>query len=89
MMLVDAEPIEAHPIGEFELIEVIVIELVADFGVVQVLRNINPYAAVLVLEVLGQVPIRHQMEPGKFHMLSFVCFRGAWPPFRSGVRRGG
>ena len=87
MMLVDAEAVVAHPIGELELVEVVIVKLVADFGVVEVLRNVDPYAAVLVLEVLGQVPIRHQMEPGKFHMLSFCPRRVA--AFRSGVRRGG
>jgi hypothetical protein len=89
MMLVDAEAVVAHLIGEFELVEVIVVKLVADFGVVEVLRNVDPYAAVLVLEILGQVPIRHQMEPGKFHSFSFVIFRRPQPPLRSGIGRGG
>ncbi len=53
MMLVDAEPVVAHLVGELELIEVVIVEPMPDLGIVEVLRNVDPYAAVLVLEVLG------------------------------------
>jgi hypothetical protein len=75
MMLVDAEAIEAHLVGEFELIEIIVIEAMADFRIVEVARDIDPDAAVFVLKTLGQISVRHQVEPGKFHYaISFAPY---------------
>src|SRR6266849_1462199 len=74
MMLVDAEAVEAHPVGELELVEVVVIKAMAELGSVEVARNIHPYAAVLVLEAIGQKAVRHQVEPRKFHKgLSLRC----------------
>jgi hypothetical protein len=70
MMLVDAEAVETHLIGELELIEVVVVKPVAELGVVKVSRDVDPDAAILVLEVLRKIPVRHQMKPGKFHRVS-------------------
>ena len=67
MMLVDAEAIEAHLVGELELVEIVIVEPMADLGVVEVARNIDPHAAIFFLEVVGQKTIRHQVKPGKFH----------------------
>ena len=67
MMLVDAEPVEAHRVGILELIEVVVVEAMTDFGIVQIARDIDPHAVILLFEIFRQEPIRHQMEPGKFH----------------------
>ena len=70
MMLVDAEAVEAHLVGELELIEIVVVQPMADLGVVEVARDIDPHAVVFLLEVVGQIPVRHQMKPGEFHTLS-------------------
>src|SRR5581483_4750891 len=35
--------------------------------VVEVARDIDPYAAVLLLEVIGQVAIGHEVKPREFH----------------------
>jgi len=59
MMLVDAQPVEAHRVGIFELIEVVIVEPMPDFGIVQVARDIDPHAAILFLEVFRQEPIWH------------------------------
>src|SRR5215469_14269682 len=67
MMLIDAEPVEAHRVGVLELVEVVVVKPMPDLGIVQVARDIDPHAAVLVLEVFRQEPVGHQMEPRKFH----------------------
>ena len=67
MMLVDAEPVEAHRVGVFQLIEVVVVEAMTDFRIVQIARDIDPHAVILLFEIFRQEPIRHQMEPGKFH----------------------
>src|SRR5260370_23783899 len=74
MMLVDAEAVEAHTVGELELVEVVVIKAMAELGIVEVARNIHPYAAVLILEAIGQEEVRHQHEPRKFH-------KGLLPPW--------
>ena len=42
----------AHRIGEFELIEVVVVEAMPKFGIVQIAGDIDPNAAILLLEVL-------------------------------------
>src|SRR5277367_4090111 len=70
MMLVDAEAVEAHLVGELELIEIVVVEAMAEFGIIEIARDVNPDTAILVLEIFGQIPIRHQMKPGEFHTLS-------------------
>src|SRR5689334_15909677 len=67
MMLINPEAIKAHPISQFELIKVIVIEPVAELGIVQITRDINPDTTVLFLEIFGQEAVGHQMKPGKLH----------------------
>ncbi len=67
MMLVDAQAVEAHVVGELELVEVVIIQPMANLGVVEVARNVDPHAMVLLLEVVGQVTIGHQVKPRKFH----------------------
>src|SRR5579863_1400999 len=67
MMLVDADAVEAHAIGEFELVEVIVVDAVAELRVVKVARDIHPNATILRGEVLWQIRVRHQMKRREFH----------------------
>src|SRR5215472_1266307 len=67
MMLINPEAIKAHPISQFELIKVIVVEPVAELGIIQITRDINPDTSVLFLEIFGQEAVGHQMKPGKLH----------------------
>ena len=67
MMFVDAQSVEAHLIGELQRVEILVVKLMADLGVVEAARNIHPDAAMLLFEIVRQIPIGHQMEPREFH----------------------
>src|SRR5215469_6718470 len=72
-MLIHSQTVEAHRVGKFELVEIVVVQLVSDLGVIQAARDIDPHAAILFLEVVRQEPVRHQMEPGKFHTFISLC----------------
>src|SRR5262249_10736903 len=72
-MLIHPEAVEAHRIGKFELVEIVVVQLVSNLGVIQAARDIDPHTPVLFLEVVRQEPVRHQMEPGKFHTFISLC----------------
>ena len=68
MMLVDADAVEAYALGKFELVEIVVIDLMAFHRIVEFARRrIDPHGFVFLLEVVRQVRIRHQVEPVKFH----------------------
>ena len=84
MMLVDAQSVEASLIGELQRVEILVVKLMADLGVVEAARNIHPDAAMLLFEIVRQIPIGHQMEPREFHKSSplakFRCMPAATDP---------
>ena len=66
-MFVDADGIQPHFGGEFQLVYIFVIDLVAALRIEQAGIDIHPDRFVLVLEIIRQVRIGHQMEPEKFH----------------------
>src|ERR1700730_12100265 len=70
MMFVDANTVETQAIGEFKLVEVVIVDGLTELGVIQRARDVHPYAAVLAGEVRRQVGIGHQMEGGEFHYIS-------------------
>ena len=68
MVLVDTDPVVAALLGELELVEILVVDLVTPLRVVQLVgRRVDPHAAVLVAEVVGQVGPGHQVEPVELH----------------------
>ena len=67
MVLVNANAVEAHVGGVFELVEVLVVNLVAAYRVEQLAGDVHPDAAVLLAEVLRQVGVGHQVKPVEFH----------------------
>ena len=68
VVLVDADAVKTHLISKFELIEILVVELMRLVRLEQMAGHIHPDAAVLVLEVLRQEPVGHQVEPANFHL---------------------
>ena len=69
MVLVDADAVEAELVGFLELVQVLVVDLMAAHGVVQLSRGqVDPDAVVALPEVVGQVWVRHQVEEVKFHL---------------------
>ena len=42
MVLVHADAVEAHAFGEFELIEILMVDAVPAFGLVHLARQIHP-----------------------------------------------
>ena len=67
VVLIDTESIEPGLVGELQLVQVFVVELVSLRSVKKMAGHIHPYASVLVLEIRGQIPIRHQVKPANFH----------------------
>jgi hypothetical protein len=67
MMLVDADPVEAQAIGEFKLVKIIVVDLMAEPGIIEGAGNIHPDAVISAGKVGRKIRIRHQVERGKFH----------------------
>ena len=67
VMLVHADAVEADALGEFELVEILVIDAVAELGLVHAARQIDPHRTVLLPEIVRHVRPRHQVEPGEFH----------------------
>ena len=59
VMLVHADAVEPETVGEFQLIEVLVVQMVSPFGIEQRTRHVHPHAAVLVLEIVRQIRVRH------------------------------
>ena len=52
MVFVYAQAIEARLLSEFEFVQVIVINGVPFFGVIQFARHVDPHATVLLLEIV-------------------------------------
>src|SRR5260370_696777 len=73
----DADRVEAAFGGEFELIHEVVVHVMRAPGIEQRRMDIDPHRRVLLPEIVGQLGIRHQMEPHQLH--------GGAP--RNGVRK--
>src|SRR5579883_562334 len=67
MMLVDADRIESHLIGEFDLGEIALVKLVTYLGIEVRIGQGDPRRFVLVGVIEVQVRIRHQVEEHEFH----------------------
>src|SRR5215472_6730247 len=67
IMLVAADPVEAERLRVLELVEILVVDVVALARIVERVRNVDPHRAVLGAEVVRQVRPRHQVEPGELH----------------------
>ncbi len=71
MVLVDADAVEAHLVGVLERVDVLVVELMADAAGHKDRVGISTHTLwYFSREVIGQVTIRHQMEPGELHRSS-------------------
>ena len=68
MVLVDADAVEAHLFGELQLVQELVVELMALHRVEQLAGHVDPYAVVVLLEVLRKEPVGHQVEPTELHV---------------------
>src|SRR5262245_59982608 len=66
-MLVAADGVEAAGGGKLELIEELVVHVVGAGRIEQGGVDVDPNGGVLFLEVLGQLLVRHQVEPEKLH----------------------
>src|SRR6185312_998719 len=87
VMLVDAEAVETDALGIFELVEILVIGLMADLRIEEARGHIDPNRAVILLEVLRQLRIGHQVEPMELHGLVSPlppCCGASWHHCRSG-----
>ena len=62
MVLVDADAVEAELIGEFELVEIAVVELMAALGIVEAFSDRSPRRCHGSAEVLRQVRPGHQVK---------------------------
>src|SRR5439155_5487807 len=62
VVLVDAEPVPAEPLGVLELVEVLVVERVAEARVVVAVRQRHPRRRRVVVH-----DVRHQMEVVELH----------------------
>ena len=69
-MFVDPDAIEAHLIGELELVHVLVVETVRPLGIEEFAVDIDPYRPVRLPKVIGQIRPWHEIEPDELHDVS-------------------
>ena len=67
MVLVDADPVESAVLCPDQLVDVHVVRLGHHVTVEQRRIDVDPHAAVLGVEVLRQLRVRHEMEPHHLH----------------------
>src|SRR5262245_18870699 len=67
MVLVAADPVEAERLGVLELVEILVIDVVALARIVERAGDVDPDGAMLCPEIVRQIRPRHQVEPGELH----------------------
>lgn len=68
MVLVDTDTVEAALVGKLQLIQVVVIGLVADSSVEQFgRRKVHPDAVIAISEIIRQLRVRHQVEEVELH----------------------
>src|SRR5205823_7114936 len=76
VVLVDADSVEADLVRVLQLVEIVVVRLVADSRIEQLRRRqVHPHAVVTLAEIVGQVRIRHQVKEAKLHCASATSFR--------------
>jgi hypothetical protein len=74
VVLVDADGVEAALLGVHELLEVGGIRRGHDVAVEQAGIDVDPHAAVLLVEVVGECRIGHEVEPHQLHRrTSLLC----------------
>src|SRR5207249_4980227 len=73
VMLVDAYAIEPEVLGGGELVDVVVVGLVHDFGIEEVVRHPHPRGLVVLCEVRGQLRVGHQVEQEMFHAVLLLA----------------
>src|SRR5215475_3002054 len=83
MMLVAADPVEAERLGVLELVQILVVDVVALLGIVERVRDVDPHGTVLGAEIVRQIGPRHQVEPREFHR----SLRESGPGARRWTRR--
>ncbi len=76
MMLVDAETVVADILGQLQQIEIIVVDAIGLARIEQSRIDIDPYAAMLLGEIIGQVGPRHEVEPVELHGRVTPCEDG-------------
>ena len=67
MMLVHADRVVAELGGVFELVHEVVVHVMRALGVEQRGMDVDPDARVLLIEVVGKLRVRHQVEPHELH----------------------
>ena len=67
VVLVDRDAVEAELLGVLELVEVAVVELVAELGVEVLVGEVQRRRGVALVEVVGQVRVRHEVEEDELH----------------------
>src|SRR5262249_24784600 len=70
VVLVHADGIEAELVGVLEHVEVLVIELVAANGIVEMVRYVDPDAVVAFAEVGRQPAVGHEVEEAELQVTS-------------------
>ena len=70
VVLVDADALEAELVGQFELVQIAVIERMAELRIVERVGAGHPGTVVALSKVLGQVSPRHQVKAEKAHSIS-------------------
>ena len=66
-MFVHSQAIKATLLGVFELVEIVVIDLVPTRGVVETVGHIHPDGVMLFAKVIREVRSGHQMKEREFH----------------------
>src|SRR5712691_1604795 len=61
-----------------ELVEVLVVQPADSLRIVERLRHVHPHGPVVVLEIIGQEPVRHEVEEADFHELPNDRMGRAW-----------
>ena len=69
-MFVDPDAVEAHLIGELELVHVLVVETVRPLGIEELAVDIDPHRPVRLPKVIGQIRPWHEIEPDELHDVS-------------------
>ena len=85
VVLVHAHAVEAGGVGEFELVEIAVVKLVADLRIVIGIGQSHPGGVVLLVVVGIERRIGHEMEGEEFH-LPTSCANATTLPTHSSMR---
>jgi hypothetical protein len=68
VVLVHTDAVKSAVLGVHQLLDVFIEGVGHDFGIEELLVNINPDTAVLGVEIFFEVRIRHQVEPHELHV---------------------